>query len=56
MLQAFWFNFTHILFKLLLLFFYMGFTITLFKIYYVTIGIPLNILITTALTAATPAT
>jgi hypothetical protein len=32
MLHAFWFNFTPNLFKPLLLFFYMGFTITLFKV------------------------
>ncbi len=32
MLQAFWFNFTHNLFKPLLLFFYMGFAIPLLKV------------------------
>jgi uncharacterized protein len=32
MLHAFWFNFTHNLFKPLLLFFYMGFAVTLFKV------------------------
>jgi uncharacterized protein len=32
MLQAFWFNFIHNLFNPLLLFFCMGFAITLFKV------------------------